>query len=254
MTENPTQPRDNAGRYAETERDVVDIDLTPVPQGSFLFPPIMTTRDEVVAFYEHVEIPDEVLMKIASNYVANRQELKPVNARIWWVENERSFRADYSGADVSDEARDAYVAKLEETWSSLPDYLDPRDARAAAKAIGIARAAQSISDAQEWTATWLHEVETTKGPASVHDLTRDWGLYRFSDIVTNPVAYDPEARMRELVAEMRQGFAADVEQVASRAAQEIAHVREAVSRQAAETRRHVDNSLNQTGQAIISAI
>lgn len=253
MTENLNQPRTGDGRFSETERPAVDLDLTPVPQGSFLFPAILEDAKQTIAFFERVEISDDVCMKVSSSYVASREVTQRSDETEWWDDAEKPFR-ERNGIDVSDRARDEYLVEARDAWTNLPEYLDPRDARAAAKVIGMMKSAAGNLDRAERDVVGSHLVATTTGPVPARDLFRNWGLGAFENAIVDPSAYDQDAKLRQFAAELSGQVAAGDERTRAEIAEELAKTRAEISREAEETRTYVDGSLHQTGSAIIDAI
>ncbi len=227
MTE---QPRHPDGRYGPFLLSEADAALVVPPKGSYLFHDVLGSADAVVAFYDTVDIPDEVCMKLTEHYAAARASGTRGYPDFLWDNSERPMR-DRAGRDTSEEARRAFVDEYELHLNNLPATLDPRDVRVAAKVIGMNDAARYLR-APEDSMVRATLVHTTNGDKTVREVFREWGLGMFSPTIVDPETYRADQITRH-----------DLQQVTQQLQRETENLRE-----------HIDNSLHQTGSAIIDAI
>ena len=225
MTE---QARERNGQFAAMPLSEVDATLHVAPKGSYLFPDFLDQADEVVAFYDRVEIPDEVCMHVSKSFKASRPAVADVYPQHYWDNVELAWRERH-GEDTSEAAEREFVTSYADRLRQLPDALDPRDARVAAKVIGMNDAAYQLNDAE---ADLVRNVlvETSAGEKTMREAYRDWALGMFAVSTVDPDTYNASA---ECIRD-------EVERI--------------MARETADLREHIDASLRQTGSAIIDAI
>lgn len=222
------QPRERDGRFAAMPLGEVDATLHVAPKGSYLFPDFLDQADEVVAFYDRVEIPDEVCMHVSKSFKLSRPAVPDVYPQHYWDNVELSWRERH-GEDTSEAAEREFVASYADRLRQLPDALDPRDARVAAKVIGMNDAAYQLP-VEEADMVRNTLVETSAGEKSMREAYRDWALGMFAVSTVDPETY------RAGTQDIRE---------------ELARI---LARESADLRDHIDASLRQTGSAIIDAI
>lgn len=200
MTE---QPRRVNGQFAEVARDEATVSLVPhIPVGSFLYPPILHDADTAILFWENEDIPDEVLHKCSSLYVAHWAATADYGAASLWEENlgpdweaahpaptDPSRRAAWEAE--RERARDAFVPDLNEALRNRPEVLDPRDVRQAAKAIGLIGAAQTLPPEQAEIVR-RHPIELTTGIHTVREVNLRLGLFDFGNALRYPGNYQSQ--------------------------------------------------------------
>jgi hypothetical protein len=193
--------------WGEETTGEADVDLhIEAKHGSYLYPPILHNAAEAIAFWENVEIPDEVCDKVASQYVAQwRAVTEYLPGQMW----DYGFRAqrEAAGEDVSEEARNRFVDEWSDKFAARPEVMDPRDVRVAAKVIGMIATKQTLPD-EERRYIDNYEVETTNGLTTVRDYNLDQGLAYFGTAVTDPSTYRKDidgelARLRVLLEEVK---------------------------------------------------
>lgn len=156
-------------------------------QGSYLYPPILHNAAEAIAFWENVEIPDEVCDQVASQYVAQWKAVTDYLPGQMWDYGFRAQR-EAAGEDVSDDAREQFIAEWTDKFASRPEVLDPRDARVAAKVIGMTATKQALPE-DERRYIDDYPVETTKGITTVRDYNLGQGLAYFGASISDPSTY-----------------------------------------------------------------
>lgn len=218
------QPRRSNGQFGETLRDEAAVDLsavpTPaVPQGSFLYPPIVHTAEEAVAFWENVEIPDEICMKASAWYVGDFQRVidegpeglwidgrGPAAWAYWEVQNPRPDESDPAAVAAWEAQKAAFGAEfvngLRETLRSRPQHLDPRDVRQFVKTIGLVGSANTLSAAEAEKIRHGHYIELTTGTDTVWNTNLNNGLFGFGEALRNPGNFDPEQRLSRQTADI----------------------------------------------------
>lgn len=195
------QPRSGNGQFAEFVHAPApdDIALPQPKQGSFLFPPILRNAEEAIAFYEHVEIPDEVCQKVRSEYEAQWQVAVDYGPEGVWelvrVEREKD------GLPADDQARAEFVVEWRQKMRDRPETLDVRDVRAAARVIGLAAAASHLPE-EDRNAVAVHPIETTGGDLTTREYHRSLGLAYISNAVTDPDSYK-EVDAEEILAALQ---------------------------------------------------
>lgn len=213
------QPRRANGQFGETTREEAEVDLlgTPaVPQGSFLFPPIVHTAAEAIAFWERVEIPDEICMKAQSWYVSDFQRAVDEGPESAWLDGDgplvwqyyeprhpRPDPADTAATAAWEAEKNAWGEKfcedLREALRSRPEYIDPRDVRQFAKVIGLIGAANTLPEAEAEKVRHEHMVELTDGPDTVFNINLRRGLFGFGEALRNPHNFDPDIKHTNFV-------------------------------------------------------
>lgn len=189
--------RDN-GQFGRQERGEADVALLNPPRGSFLYPPILHTAAEAIAFWESVDIPDDVLQKTASAYVAQWATVTQHGARLYWENRfEREWEAESpqpadrsrmeAWLDAKNRAQVAFENQWSETLRNRPEYLDPRDVRQVAKVVGLI--GTPLSDPAERAVMRDHPIELTTGWTTVGDVNLITGAPYFGDAVQNPANY-----------------------------------------------------------------
>lgn len=213
------QPRRANGQFGETTREEAEIDLLggpAVPQGSFLFPPIVHTAAEAIAFWERVEIPDEICMKAQSWYVSDFQRAVDEGPESVWLDGDgplvwQYYEPRHPRPDAADTAATAaweaeknawgekFCEDLRETLRSRPEYIDPRDVRQFAKVIGLIGAANTLPEAEAEKVRHEHMVELTDGPDTVFNINLRRGLFGFGAALRNPRNFDPDKQRDDQV-------------------------------------------------------
>ena len=192
------------GSEATAEADV-DL-LIEAKHGSYLYPPILHNAAEAIAFWENVEIPDEVCDKVASQYVAQWQAVTNFLPLQMWQYGFREQR-EARGEDVSEAAHQQFVDEWRAKFASRPDHLDPRDVRVAAKVIGMTATKRTLpEDEQRYIDDY--EIETTTGITTVRDYNLDQGLAYFGSSISDPSTYRKDidgelAKIRLLLEEVK---------------------------------------------------
>lgn len=228
------QPRRANGQFGETARDeaVVDLSLVPVPkvpQGSFLFPPIVHTAEEAIAFWENVDIPDEICMKASAWYVADFQRVVdqgpdglwidgqgPVVWAYWEIENPRPDASD----EVATAAWEAekqqwgarFVAELRETLRNRPQYIDPRDVRQFVKTIGLVGSANTLPADEAYRLRHGHLIELTTGTDTMWNTNLNNGLFGFGEALRNPANFDPAKRINDQTTDIIVGIGRELDE------------------------------------------
>jgi hypothetical protein len=156
-------------------------------QGSYLYPPILHSTLEAIAFWESVEIPDKVCDEVARQYDTQWQAVIDFLPLQMWQHAVRAER-EADGEDVSEEAHQQFVDEWRAKLTVRPTVLDPRDVRAAAKVIGLVSAKKALPEAERHHID-DHQVETTDGYTSVRDYNLGMGLAFFGATVTDPATY-----------------------------------------------------------------
>ena len=180
MTEQQRVPRGvpEGGQFAQSERGEANLDLRPL-DGSFLYPPVFSTAEEVISFWSRVEIPDEVLARaerVYKDYYADIIEHWPEVAWSyeewdWNAENPQPEPGDAGAvADWEGRKRGAqadYEERMKQVLSARPETLDRRDVRPLVRAAAMFRSAANDLDWDGYQAVCQHPVALTTGPKPV---------------------------------------------------------------------------------------
>lgn len=199
------------GQFGHQERAEGDVGVLSVPRGSFLYPPILHTAREAIAFWESVDIPDEVLQKTASAYVAQWAVVSQNAAHFYWDDRfESEWEAENpqptdrgrmeAWLDAKNRAQVAFENHWTETLRARPEYLDPRDVRQVAKAVGLL--GTPIADPEERALMRAHPIELTTGWSTVGEVNLVSGAPYFGGTILNPANYSAEddKRIADIVA------------------------------------------------------
>lgn len=207
-------PRERDGKYAPYAQP--ELGETPlsgqVPQGSFLFPPILHSAAEAIAFWESAEIPDTVCMNTSGEYVAQwAATVEEFPQALWDNQCGRAWDranprpADPAQADQWEERRqvagETFIREQTERLKARPEYLEPRDVRQMCKVIGLNGSRRSLPESERELIN-EHPIELTTGTTTVAQANNDYGLGQFAYRVRDPVVYDPVNAQQRLVDRM----------------------------------------------------
>lgn len=162
------------------EADVARLGLAPVPNGSYLYPPVLHTAVEAIAYFEQVEIPDRVMEQASARHqyeTKNPPDAERLRAMRKAIGAEYDRRYPHGGGPD----REAYIDDVLDSGEGMdrPDALNPPDARAVAKVAGLWIATTHL-EGEEFERVLDHQVETTQGWRSVHQIMRAWRVGRYS--------------------------------------------------------------------------
>ncbi|KQP62874.1 hypothetical protein [Nocardioides sp. Leaf285] len=262
--------RQSNGEFGVQPRSEASVDLfgsahpvagaaSTLPQGSYLFPPIFRDVEQIVAFAEQVEVPDDVLSRIREAYVETFDEAIETVHEIWDRVPRERWEAVYPApADPSGparaaweqqraEARRAFISHMQDRLRQRPTVMHRLDTRAVAKATFIVRAAHYLSgdpalSGSESARTMLvaqeHLVETEEGVRSCWDVYVENGVRCYGHEVTNPDNYSERARAERQAALIRG---------------DLADLHDRLDQRIKAAQDDVNDTVIQTGQVVIAS-
>lgn len=207
MVEQPRDPRGipTGGQFATSERAEAGLALKPL-DGSFLFPPVLNTADDIIDFWTRVEIPDEALARTLRVYRENKAmavEEWPHYAWGWyaghvWAAENPAPSADDPGAVADYEGRQRaaqadYEEALRHRLQDLPEELNRADARPMLRAAAMLRAAMVAKlKWPEYRRVAEHTIEFSDGQRTVAESTIESGMVGLAHRFATPENYDQD--------------------------------------------------------------
>lgn len=168
------------GQFSVPEKTEAGVELRPL-DGSFLYPPVFTTAEDIIDFWSRVEIPDEVLARTERLY---REGFEPLGVHwpssAWRAHGLYDWRNNHPQPDAADVAATAawegecrvaqadYEENLSQVMSQRPETLDRRDVRPLVRAAAMFRSAVAGPD-DDFYAVSGHPIVLTAGTSTVGD-------------------------------------------------------------------------------------
>ena len=189
MTEQQRVPRGvpEGGQFAQSERGEANLDLRPL-DGSFLYPPVFSTAEEVISFWSRVEIPDEVLARAERCYRDYFDEVSEHWPRVSWGYEKWAWDnanpspnpadtgavADWEGRQRA--AQTDWEERMTAILTARPETLDRRDVRPLVRATAMVRSASNDLDWDGYVAVCQHPVALTTGAKAAREAAFESGF------------------------------------------------------------------------------